>query len=86
VQDRTERKDRAGTNVAHNELEASMKNQEPNPASAKDLAEGSSENVNAGAKSVKGGANDFKPKNDLDGKTDSGPEPDVFGREIPPQD
>ena len=24
--------------------------------------------------------------NGLNGKTDSGPEPDVFGREIPPQD
>jgi hypothetical protein len=30
-------------------------------------------------------ADDFEPKIDLPGKTDSGPEPDVFGREIPPQ-
>jgi hypothetical protein len=29
---------------------------------------------------------DFRPKTDLPGKTDSGPEPDVFGREIPPQE
>jgi hypothetical protein len=28
----------------------------------------------------------FESKIDLPGKTDSGPEPDVFGREIPPQD
>lgn len=27
-----------------------------------------------------------KPEEKLPGKTDSGPEPDVFGREIPPQD
>jgi hypothetical protein len=63
-----------------------MKKQEPNPASAKEPAEGSRENVNAGAKSAKRGADDFEPNTDLDGKTDSGPEPDVFGREIPPQD
>lgn len=30
-------------------------------------------------------SDDFEPKVDLPGKTDSGPEPDVFGREIPPQ-
>jgi hypothetical protein len=63
-----------------------MKNQEPNPASAKEPAEGSRENVNVGGKNAKSAADDFKPKTDLDGKTDSGPEPDVFGREIPPQD
>jgi hypothetical protein len=28
---------------------------------------------------------DFDSKVDLPGKTDSGPEPDVFGRDIPPQ-
>ncbi len=32
------------------------------------------------------GFKDFESKVDLPGKTDSGPEPDVFGREIPPQD
>ena len=31
-------------------------------------------------------AGDFESKIDLPGKTDSGPEPDVFGRDIPPQD
>jgi hypothetical protein len=31
-------------------------------------------------------ADDFESKVDLPGKTDSGPEPDVFGSEIPPQD
>ena len=63
-----------------------MNKQEPNPASAKEPAEGSRENVNVGAKTAKSPADDFKPKTDLDGKTDSGPEPDVFGLEIPPQD
>jgi hypothetical protein len=32
------------------------------------------------------GFEDFESKVDLPGKTDSGPEPDVFDREIPPQD
>ena len=63
-----------------------MNKQEANPASAKDPAERSKKNVNADAKRAKRGADDFEPKTDLDGKTDSGPEPDVFGREIPPQD
>jgi len=31
------------------------------------------------------GEKDFSAPAGLDGKTDSGPEPDVFGREIPPQ-
>ena len=31
-------------------------------------------------------ADDFEPKIDLPGKTDSGPEPDVFGKDIPPQE
>jgi hypothetical protein len=66
-----------------------MRADEPNPASAKDPAEGSRENVNVDPqdnRKRKVGADDFKPKVDLPGKTDSGPEPDVFGREIPPQD
>jgi hypothetical protein len=29
---------------------------------------------------------DVRPKGELDGKSDSGPVPDVHGREIPPQD
>ena len=28
---------------------------------------------------------DFDTRPDLDGKTDSGPEPDVHGRDLPPQ-
>jgi hypothetical protein len=65
-----------------------MKRNEPNPASAQEQAEGSRENVNVGAdqQGKKHGADDFKPKVDLPGKTDSGPEPDVFGRDIPPQE
>ncbi len=50
----------------------------PNPAPEKKKAEGSRENVDVSAKD--------KPTENLPGKTDSGPEPDVFGREIPPQD
>ena len=57
-----------------------MNKQEPNPASAKEPAEGSRENVNVGRKNAKSAADDFKPKTDLDGKTDSGPEPDVHGQ------
>jgi hypothetical protein len=28
---------------------------------------------------------DFQPKSDLDGKNDSGPDPEVHDRELPPQ-
>jgi hypothetical protein len=64
-----------------------MKREEPNPASAKEQAEGSRENVNANCPPPeKCGSDEFEPKGDLPGKTDSGPEPDVFGREIPPQE
>jgi hypothetical protein len=62
-----------------------MNREEPNPASAKEQAEGSRDNVNLDA--------DRRLENDheydvdeLTGKTDSGPEPDVHGQEIPPQD
>jgi hypothetical protein len=64
-----------------------MDKQDPNPASAKEQAEGSRENVNVGPNRPRQQpADQFKPKTELDGKTDSGPEPDVFGREVPPQD
>ena len=59
-----------------------MKTKEPNPASAKEKAEGSRKKVNADCPPP----DDFESKVDLPGKTDSGPEPDVFGRDIPPQD
>jgi hypothetical protein len=62
-----------------------MTPQEPNPASAKEQAEGSRENVNVDFPAGKG-SDSSKSKKELDGKTDSGPEPDVHGREIPPQD
>jgi hypothetical protein len=63
-----------------------MNREEPNPASAKEQAEGSRENVNVGADSGHDSDHEFEPKDDdLEGKTDSGPEPDVFGREVPPQ-
>jgi hypothetical protein len=63
-----------------------MNRPEPNPASAKEQAEGSRENVNVDRAPSETRGGDFDSKSDLPGKTDSGPEPDVFGREIPPQD
>ena len=30
-------------------------------------------------------ADDTQPKGELDGKNDSGPDPEIHGREIPPQ-
>jgi hypothetical protein len=65
-----------------------MRRDEPNPASAKEKAEGSRENVNverASEHERKSSVEDFESQVDLPGRTDSGPEPDVFGREIPPQ-
>jgi hypothetical protein len=71
-----------------NEERIAMRRDEPNQASAKEKAEGSRENVNVEGPADHGrkAAEDFESKVDLPGKTDSGPEPDVFGREIPPQD
>ena len=64
-----------------------MKRQEPNPASAKEKAEGSRENVTLDReKKARHPSDEFERKSGLEGKTDSGPEPDVFGRDIPPQD
>jgi hypothetical protein len=62
-----------------------MRNEEPNPASAKEQAEGSRENVNVEGAPAKRSADGAKSKKELDGKNDSGPEPEVHGREIPPQ-
>ena len=53
-------------------------NTEPKPAPTKQPTDGSS-----GSKST--GSKEFNTRPDLDGKTDSGPEPDVHGRELPPQ-
>ena len=64
-----------------------MTEKEPNPASAKEQAEGSRENVNVDFPAPKEtGSERPKSKKELDGKTDSGPEPEVHGKEIPPQD
>jgi hypothetical protein len=58
-----------------------MRRAEPNPASAKEQAEGSRENVNTERDTHKrgshGGRDDFEPHTDLPGRTDSGPEPEV---------
>jgi hypothetical protein len=56
-----------------------MKTKEPKPASAKEKAESTRKNADCPQ------PDDFESKVDLPGKTDSGPEPDVFGRDIPPQ-
>jgi hypothetical protein len=63
-----------------------MNQKEPNPASAKEKAEGSRENVNVDVPTDEPRrSKEFDTRPDLDGKTDSGPEPDVHGRELPPQ-
>ena len=63
-----------------------MNHEEPNPASAKEKAEGSRENVNVDVPTDEARrSKEFDTRPDLDGKTDSGPEPDVHGRELPPQ-
>ena len=56
-----------------------MKREEPNPASPKEKTE--TADTKRGPQSNK----DFESKVNLPGKVDSGPEPDVFGRDIPPQ-
>ena len=56
--------------------------EEPNPASAEEQPEGSRESVNVDFPP----GDDFRSTPELDGKSDSGPEPDIHGREIPPQD
>jgi hypothetical protein len=63
-----------------------MAREEPNPASAKEQAEGSRENVNPSSDTPRLEPNHDEDVNGLNGKTDSGPEPDVFGQEIPPQE
>jgi hypothetical protein len=63
-----------------------MKKQEPDPASGTTPAKESGKQDNVDAKTARRGAADFEPNTELDGKTDSGPEPDVFGQELPPQD
>ena len=52
-----------------------MDKQEPKPASAKEQKDRPRKSVD-----------EFDSRKDLDGKTDSGPEPDVFGRDLPPQE
>lgn len=62
-----------------------MMNEEPNPASAKEQAEGSPENVNVERAPTSESGDRARSKKELDGKSDSGPEPEVHGKEIPPQ-
>ena len=62
-----------------------MNREEPNQASAKEQAERPRQHVNPGAERNLEPDHDFDV-DEMDGKTDSGPEPDVHGREIPPQE
>ena len=53
----------------------------------REQTEGSRENDKSDCPPSETRGSEFeRKKTDLPGKTDSGPEPDVFGREIPPQD
>jgi len=63
-----------------------MSREEPNPASVKKQAEESRENVKPSPDRRRLEPDHDTDVGDLSGKTDSGPEPDVFGQEIPPQD
>lgn len=57
-----------------------MARPEPNPASAKEPAEGSRENVNVGpSRDHLEKRADTEPE--LEGKNDSGPEPEIHGQE-----
>jgi hypothetical protein len=62
-----------------------MRKEEANPASGKEQAEASRDNLNPDPERHLEPDHEYDVK-DLTGKTDSGPEPDVFGQEIPPQD
>ena len=62
-----------------------MRHEEPNSASAKDQAEGSRDTVNSARTGSDEGVKEFRDDPERDGKNDSGPEPDVHNREIPPQ-
>jgi hypothetical protein len=64
-----------------------MENQEPNPASAKEKAEGSRDHVSPDAKRradmATGGSSSDKSAPERDGKNDSGVEPEIHGHELP---
>ena len=72
-----------GTRIA---VHSDMNREEPNPASTKEQAEGSRENLKPSPDRRRLEPDHDSDVNGLSGKTDSGPEPDIFGREIPPQD
>jgi len=58
-----------------------MENKEPNPASAKEKAEGSRDHVAPDAKRRADSASG--ETEELDGKNDSGVEPEIHGHELP---
>ena len=66
-----------------------MENQESNPASTKEKAEGSRDHVSPDAKKRADMATDGSSSNkpaaatELDGKNDSGVEPEIHGHDLP---
>jgi len=65
-----------------------MRTEEPGPATRKqtERSRETTSPAHPDEHERKAGIDDFMSKVDLPGKIDSGPEPDVFGQEIPPQD
>jgi len=63
-----------------------MNSENPNPATANEHAETSKKNVQPSSDRRRLEPDHDEDVKGLNGKTDSGPEPDVFGQEIPPQD
>jgi len=60
----------------------------PSPTPRKEKAQATRQNVNSegtGKQHQHKSIEEFESSVDLPGKTDSGPEPDVFPQEIPPQ-
>ena len=60
----------------------------PSPTPRKEKAQATRQNINSegtGKQHQHKSIEEFESSVDLPGKTDSGPEPDVFPQEIPPQ-
>jgi len=65
-----------------------MPTSKPKQAAGKEKAQVTGEHVNRegrGQQNRHKSIEEFESTVDLPGRTDSGPEPDVFGQEIPPQ-
>jgi hypothetical protein len=62
-----------------------MRARESRPASVKGLAHRSGQPESVKSRKDRQPREDKSAKPELEGKTDSGPEPEIHGREIPPQ-